>query len=255
MTLIRKNAVVERHRKFAKEKELSFMGDRSRKRTDFLNKEISIIINPQPGDIVIDIGCGDASLLALFSRKVKMCYGTASTDEEIERLKQEYINNKKMEFFKWFDQPLPFKDSSATKIVCNAVLFYFEKQKASEILKEINRVSKKSAVIFIGEIPDVDESDHTEHGDSILEVGINKLRKGKLVDFIRFSWRILKAIFTDYLFYLMPKGALVLKPDEFIDLATKSGLTISYYKKHIDMRESGEIFESPTRWDYILLKP
>jgi ubiquinone/menaquinone biosynthesis C-methylase UbiE len=60
-----------------------------------------------------------------------------------------------------FANQLPFADTSATVVVCNNVLLVIPRDKVFVSLREINRVAKPGARIFLGEIPRQEQQDPT----------------------------------------------------------------------------------------------
>ncbi len=101
-------------------------------------------------DTLVDIGCGDGTLLLLAKKLgVSNATGLHATDEEAS-----IVRNLGLEVRQGFTDSLPLPDESASSVVvCNNVLLVVPREKIPASLREIYRVAKPGARILIGEIP------------------------------------------------------------------------------------------------------
>jgi hypothetical protein len=85
--------------------------------------KILAVVQPQPSDILLDVGCGDGSLM-------RQCdcpsIEILPSQEECRRLKSVY---PELDVRVGLAQQLPLPDVCATKVVCNGVFIYLRKRK------------------------------------------------------------------------------------------------------------------------------
>jgi SAM-dependent methyltransferase len=102
-----------------------------------------------PDDNLVDIGCGDGTLLRLAATVgVRSALGLLATEEEVALVRARGLNVRQA-----FSDYLPVRDASASVVVCNNVLLIVPREKILPSLREMHRIAKPGARIFIGEIP------------------------------------------------------------------------------------------------------
>jgi ubiquinone/menaquinone biosynthesis C-methylase UbiE len=102
-----------------------------------------------PDDDLVDIGCGDGTLLLLArSAGVRSATGFHATEEEAAIVRRLGLQARQ-----GFTHQLPLADESASVVVCNNVLLIVPREKIPDSLREIYRVARPGARILIGEIP------------------------------------------------------------------------------------------------------
>jgi ubiquinone/menaquinone biosynthesis C-methylase UbiE len=102
-----------------------------------------------PDDDLVDIGCGDGTLLLLAqSAGVHSATGFHATEEEATIVRRLGLQARQ-----GFTHQLPLADESASVVVCNNVLLIVPREKIPASLREIYRVARPGARILIGEIP------------------------------------------------------------------------------------------------------
>jgi ubiquinone/menaquinone biosynthesis C-methylase UbiE len=100
-------------------------------------------------DDLVDIGCGDGTLLQLAkSAGVHSATGLHATEEEAA-----IVRRLGLQVRQGFTDQIPLADESASVVVCNNVLLIVPLEKIQASVREIYRVAKPSARILIGEIP------------------------------------------------------------------------------------------------------
>ena len=103
----------------------------------------------RPDDDLLDIGCGDGTLLQMAqARGVRHATGLLATEEEAV-----IVRRLGLEVRQGFTHSLPLADHSASVVVCNNVLLIVPQERIPASLREMHRVAKPGARIFIGEIP------------------------------------------------------------------------------------------------------
>jgi len=100
-------------------------------------------------DDLLDIGCGDGTLLLLAKNiGVNSAIGLHATEEEAAIVRCLGVDARQ-----GFTHSLPLCDECASVVVCNNVLLIVPREKVPASLREIWRVAKPGARILIGEIP------------------------------------------------------------------------------------------------------
>jgi ubiquinone/menaquinone biosynthesis C-methylase UbiE len=100
-------------------------------------------------DDLVDIGCGDGTLLRLAANiGVRSARGFLATEEEVALVRATGLNVQQA-----FSDRLPIPNESASVVVCNSVLLVVPRESVPPSLREIHRIAKPGARIFIGEIP------------------------------------------------------------------------------------------------------
>jgi SAM-dependent methyltransferase len=122
-----------------------FAAGRAPEDTDKTNKYVLSIIGEVPE--LLDIGCGDASLLV--SASAFKSVGVAPTAEECESLQRRY---PQVHFVTASAQRLPLADGAFDTVVCNGVLLLLQdREELFESLRELRRVARRQ--LFVGEVP------------------------------------------------------------------------------------------------------
>lgn len=160
-TIIRSNDYVEYCRETAKRArdphDLALRGRNKKEITKRVHEEIAEAVGLQAGDDLVDIGCGDGTMLRLAeSVGVRNAIGLLATDEEVAVLQRFGLSVKQ-----GLADHLPLPDTSASVIVCNSVLLVVPRERIPACLNEIYRVAKAGARIVLGEIPYQEQHDPT----------------------------------------------------------------------------------------------
>jgi ubiquinone/menaquinone biosynthesis C-methylase UbiE len=137
--------------------DLALRGKGKQEITRLISERIAEAVHLQPGDDLVDIGCGDGTLLRIAERVgTKTAVGLLATDEEVGVVRKLGLNVKQ-----GFTDQLPIDEESASVIVCNSVLLVVPREKIPASLREIYRIGKPGARIYLGEIPFVESPDHS----------------------------------------------------------------------------------------------
>jgi ubiquinone/menaquinone biosynthesis C-methylase UbiE len=160
-TISRSDDYVEYCRETAKHArdrhDLALRGRNKREITKLIHERIVEAVDLHSGDDVVDIGCGDGTLLRMAERAgARTTVGLLATDEEVAVLRRFGLDAKQ-----GFTDRLPLPDECASVIVCNSVLLVVPREKIPASLREIYRIARPGARIFLGEIPFVEQHDPT----------------------------------------------------------------------------------------------
>ena len=253
MPVVRVNNNVDAYRLKAQAEDLHELAARPNKRslTEFVNRQILNAIRPSVDDVLVDIGCGDATLLRMAQGRVGKCIGISVSVEEKRRLEAAFPG---LTFIASLAQSLPLDSASASKIVCNATLLFLPSTNdAQAAMGEMVRIARPGATIWIGDMPEIDEYKHygMYRGTSMLGLLLHLMKNNGLRAVAGMIRRWLKSAVTSKQIVLSSAGMYYAGPEEILRLAENSGLQLKTYFRHKELNERGEIVESKFRYDYI----
>jgi|SRR5882672_3751774 len=129
--------------------DLALRGRNTGEITHRVNANIVHEVELTPDDDLVDIGCGDGTLLHMAHELgVANALGLLATEEEAE-----VIRRRGLRVRQGLTHRLPIADESASVVVCNNVLLVVPREFILDSLREIERIAKAEARIFLGEIP------------------------------------------------------------------------------------------------------
>ena len=115
-------------------------------------EEILKKIEIKKSDIVLEVGCGTGVLGSYLKNKCSDYYGIDISFKMLQKFQVEYNQERRFNLIQGVTDNLPFLDNSFSKILINGVTMYLHGKKLFEnTLLELERVSNKNSVIFIGE--------------------------------------------------------------------------------------------------------
>ncbi|HEV2397420.1 MAG TPA: class I SAM-dependent methyltransferase [Candidatus Sulfotelmatobacter sp.] len=251
MPILRLESHLDGYKLRAQAEDLHEMAARPNKKplTEFVNRQILNALQPDSNDFLVDIGCGDATLQRMASATRSV--GIVASQEEQQRLQSAY---PQLQFIASLAQTLPLETRSATKVVCNAVLHYlFTMEDVKAALSEIARIARPGALIWIGEIPTLDEyeAQGMYRGTSMVGFLWHLLRHNGLRSFLGMIRRLIMATLGNECIVLNSARHSYAEPETMIRLAENSGLRLKSQFRHKEINERGEIMDSRFRYDYI----
>lgn len=212
--------------------ELALRGRDKKAVTQRVHEQIVAAVDLHAGDELVDIGCGDGTLLRMAEdRRVRSAVGLLATEEECSVLRRFGLEARQ-----GLTDRLPLPDQSASVVVCNSVLLVVPREKIPPSLKEIHRVAKPGARIFLGEIPFVKPNDPTPNFRTRRETLSYLYRKHGLRAWFGMARRMLWFSLTGEPTVLRPGTAISFyaTPDDFIAMANAAGLELVRYWQHED---------------------
>jgi ubiquinone/menaquinone biosynthesis C-methylase UbiE len=254
MPIIKCKTYIDVYRSKANSKDLNELSGRPGRPdlTDFVNQQIIKKMNLGNDDVVIDIGCGDGTLLKQAAKVIKQGFGVVPTDEEVDRVRSD-LNGQhaNIEIVKGSVQSVPLPTGLGSKIVCNGVILLINKNEIEPALGEIGRVSHSGAVVFIGEIPSKNEFENRSYGDSITKWLIWVAKNNGMKEFSKNLFQVCCSIITSEPFIIAPKKHYYSHPDDFINLAEKCGLIYQHSFVHKEITRNGKEKDHANRYNYV----
>lgn len=253
MPVFRVNNNVDAYRLRAQCEDLHELAARPDKKsiTHFVNRQILDSIRVCSEDVVIDIGCGDATLLSMAQDRAAKCIGIVASKEEQQRLESVF---PRLSFIASQAQSLPLPSGVASKIICNATLFYLPAANdVAAALREMVRIARPGATIWVGEIPEIDEYTHygMYRGEPMLGFLWHLLRHNGLRAFLGMIRRWFRASTGNERIVLNSAGIFHAGPQQMLRMAQDCGLRLQSYFRHRELNEQGTIVESRFRYDYV----
>lgn len=253
MPVFRINNYIDGYRIKAKSADVHEISGRPGKNalTEFVNRRILDTLQPRQDDILVDVGCGDASLLRMIDGSVRQSIGIVSTVEEQRKLESAFPG---LVIRAGTFRSLPVESQTATKIVCNSVLAYLQfEAEVTTALREIARIARPGATIWIGEVLDIDEYEHygMYSGNSMLALLWHLLTRNGFRSFLGMIRRWLKAVFGEEQIVLNSARFFYATPKKMIALAESSGLRLKSYFRPKEVDQYGGVRDAELRYDYL----
>ncbi|HYM79309.1 MAG TPA: methyltransferase domain-containing protein [Candidatus Dormibacteraeota bacterium] len=222
--------------------------------TEFALSQIVEKMNLGAEDVLVDIGCGDGSLLKMAEGRVARRIGVVPTVEEKVRV-QTIVPGA--EIVSSLAQELSLDPGIASKIVCNGVLILLHSEdRVMSALREMHRIARPGATIWVGEMPEVDEyAVYGKYsGTSMTGMLWHLLKHNGLRAFLGMCRRWLRAAVGKEQIVLNSAGIYYAEPAKMIAMAQACGLRLKTYFRHKDLDQQGNIVDSRFRYDYVFDK-
>lgn len=215
-------------------------GRNDKANTDFVNRYVLSKIGLRQEHDVVDVGCGDGSLLASVDCRRRI--GVSPTEEERARLAGEHAGAG-VDFRAGLVQDIPAESASADRVICNGVLSLLPSAAiAGQAIAELARIAKPGALVWIGEVMNFND----EARPSVL--GSRKLG----------AWLYRSLSFDRaYVEYykrerrrVVRGKQLVIAPHDLVEAAAQNGLALEWQGPHPYYRGGKRLF-SPVRRNYL----
>jgi len=210
--------------------DLALRGRDKREITRLVHERIVAEVDLHPGDDLVDVGCGDGTLLRMAKKAgARSALGLLATDEEVAVLRRFGLHAQQA-----LTDRLPLPDESASVVVCNNVLLVVPREKIPASLREIQRIAKPCARVFLGEIPFVQPPDPTPQFISRRELLSHLYRKHGLRTWFGMLRRMGWWAATGKPAVVCPGTAISFyaEPSDFIAMAQDAGLELVRYWQH-----------------------
>lgn len=224
--------------------DLALRGRDKKEITRLIHEHIVEAVELRPDDELVDIGCGDGILLRMAQEiGVRSALGLLATEEEVALVRRTGLNVRQ-----GLTDQLPVPDAAASVVVCNSVFLVVPREKIPASLREIWRIARPGARIFIGEIPFAEQLDPTPQFETRRETLSYLYRKH--------GWRTWFGMLRRMAWWQITGKPAVIqagtaisffaRPEEFAALAADAGLEIVRFWRS-DYPD--------TRNNYLLRKP
>ncbi|HUV42530.1 MAG TPA: methyltransferase domain-containing protein [Patescibacteria group bacterium] len=112
-------------------------------------KVVMELLNPSKGELILDVGCGNARDIELFSIKGAKCVGIDISEGMIKaaKAKAKKENLKNVEFIAGDATKLPFKANTFNKVSCSETIEHMPDWRKA--IREMRRVLKKNGLFVI----------------------------------------------------------------------------------------------------------
>lgn len=210
--------------------DLALRGRDKKEITRLIYERIAEVVELRPADDLVDIGCGDGTLLRIAERiGTRTAVGLLATEEEVAVLRRFGLEAKQ-----GFTHQLPLADECASVIVCNNVLLIVPRENIPASLREIYRIAKPGARIFIGEIPAAQQPDPTPRFTTRRETLAYLYREHGLRTWFGMLRRMLWCAARGKPVVMRPGTAVSFfaAPSEFVAMAEDAGLEFVRYWQH-----------------------
>lgn len=175
-----------------------------------------------------DIGCGDGSFMENLINFGNNFVGILPTQEEIELVKKYLKNHKNIFVMKGLSTKLPFEDESKQFLLCNSVLHSvgFDYYSVKDSLYEFYRVLSRDGILYIGEIPELNEMEGRDYGYSFYKYLIWVLKNRNISNFFKELMNYLKCFFSKEVYILQPTKSYFCPKIKFIKLLQQVGFKV-----------------------------
>jgi SAM-dependent methyltransferase len=222
--------------------------------TRFICKSIIRKLSVNSADVLIDIGCGNGALLKLISGIVFKAIGVLPTNTEIERVRDLLGDVPNIQIRKGLAQSTELPSQLADKVVINGVFIFLTNPQVDDAFKEIARILKPNGLVFIGEVPCMNELEERRYGDSISLWLWWVLQTQGIASFLARLRQTTIALLSSEPLIIAPKTHFFSEPSRLIERAKNFGLILKAHFHHREIMSTGEENDSMSRWDYIFQK-
>lgn len=208
----------------------SLRGRHLKEVTKLVHQQIAEEAGLGPGDDLVDIGCGDGTLLRLATTPgAHSAIGLLATEEEVDLVRRAGLDVRQA-----FSHQLPLPDHCASVVVCNNVLLIVPRANIPASLREIHRIARLDARIYIGEIPGAQPKDPTPQFASRREALSFMYKKHGLRSWFGMLRRMAWWQVTGKQPLITPGTGISFfaTPEEFTALANSAGLDVVRYWRH-----------------------
>ncbi len=233
-TLVRSDDYIEYCRETAKHArdlhDLALRGRHLQEVTKAISQRIALEVELRSGDDVVDIGCGDGTLLRIANQiGVNSAVGLLATDEEVDCVRRTGLDVRQA-----LSHQLPLADECASVVVCNSVLLVVPRENIPASLREIRRIAKANARIYIGEIPSAPPTDPTPQFSDRFQALSYMYKKHGIRTWFGLLRRIIWSQVRGRSFTLSSGTAISFfaTPGEFAKLANGAGMEVIRHCNH-----------------------
>jgi len=175
---------------------------------------------------------------------VHSALGLLATEEEVALVRQAGLTVQR-----GLSDHLPLSDQVASVVVCNSVFPVIPREKIAASLREIHRIAKPGARIFIGEVPFVEAKDPTPQFNSRRETLSYLYREHGLRTWFGMLRRMVWWKITGRPTVIRPGTAISFfaPAEEFTEMGKAAGMEIvRYWQSDSPTTRNNYLFRKPT---------
>lgn len=197
--------------------------------TQIIHEGIARAVKLGPGDDLVDIGCGDGTMLRIACSVGASAIGLHATPEEAALVRRMGLDARQ-----GLSHQLPLTDACASVVVCNSVLLIVPREQVTPSLREMHRIARPGARVYIGEIPFLPGPPPQPRFGTARETVLHLYRTRGLRTAVGMARRMA--------YWKMMRQPIVIRsgveisfyasPEEFISMAESVGLTLVRYWRH-----------------------
>ena len=207
---------------------------------------------------MVDIGCGDGSFMKNLIKFGSNFIGILPSQEEVEVVQKLLENHDNIYVMKGLSTELPFEDQSKQFLLCNGVLqgVGFNDEQVKKSLYEFYRVLSDDGILYLGEMPEMNEMEGIDYGTSFCKYLKWVLKNRGISEFFNELKRYLKCLFSREIYILQPTNMYFCPKLEFTELLHHIGFKVK--KIYVSTNNKKILLEDTSikrrRLDYICSK-
>ena len=203
------------------------------------------------GETMVDVGCGDGSLLEIFSAHFDSLIGITPTIDECAAISR-YKSSRNVSYKVSLSDNLDIKTESVDLLVCNNVLHGIGscEKLFRDSLQEFSRVLKREGVLFLGELPCADEYKNRSYGTSVINYLIHLFKRTSPKFCARELNRMIISSFTKRPYILQPQNGFYCDVGRAILELRSAGMLIQF----VDESDKNADGSKVKRYDYVTVK-
>jgi ubiquinone/menaquinone biosynthesis C-methylase UbiE len=118
---------------------------------DLSKRELLAFIDPQPADIILDVGCGTGNNVFLLHSSVRRMIGMDCAKGALDRCQRRIETHRieSVELIHGDATHLPSPDNAVDKVLCMSVFQYLDDAEVRTALKEFSRVLKSGGMLIL----------------------------------------------------------------------------------------------------------
>ena len=217
--------------------------------TDAISLRILDSLAPGPSARIVDIGCGDASLLRMLEGDGHQAglTGVLPSREEVERLAGSLASSGSSITVVLGDtENTGLPAESYDIVIVNGVLHLAQPDPHASLM-EFRRLLSPGGTVFLGEIPDRDEFSHHAQYTSAIDYLVHQ-RSPR--EFASGAARVARYAFTRRPFLERQSTVFHATPTVFQGMLEAAGFDDVSWRRQGASEAGGQVVESATRWDY-----
>jgi len=161
---------------------------------------------------ILDVGCGNGAFLDELRHLGAKCIGILPSTEECQIVSQ-LLTHDNVTIERGISNNLPCEGDSIDLLLCNSVLhgIGFDQNLVRNSLREFHRVLRKGAILYIGEIPELNEMDGRNYGTSFILYCLWVLKNRGVITMLRQVRDYIHCALTNRIYTIQPTNMFFLQ--------------------------------------------